>query len=121
MELEEKRQHKRINISVPINYEFLETDKKEIGDTLSKDISESGVRASFNKFYPPKTKFLLRINFQDLNKIIETVAEVQWSLNKHFSNNYESGLHFSYVNPTYQNMLREYIQIKETIKSERNN
>ena len=50
MMTEEKRRHKRINISVPINYEFLETDSKAVADSVTKNISESGVRMVFDKF-----------------------------------------------------------------------
>lgn len=112
----EKRRHTRLTLSLPVNYEVLETDKKEISDTICKDISEGGIKLMLKKFYPPKTKFLLKINLEGVNKIIETMAETAWSFNMHLSNMYHSGLCFVNLDTSQQKNLKEYIAIKEIIK-----
>ena len=111
-----KRQNKRLALSLPIYYEVLEKGKKEIGDTICKDISEGGIKLMLKKFYPPKTKFLLKINLEGINRIIETIAESIWSFNTHFSNSYYNGLRFAGLNISDQKTLGEYITIKEITK-----
>ncbi|MDD5617868.1 MAG: PilZ domain-containing protein [Candidatus Omnitrophica bacterium] len=114
---QEKRTDKRINLSLPIDYESLETTKREHDSTVSKDISEGGMRIVLKKFYPPKTKFLLKINLEGINKIIEAMAEIAWSFNAQFSNAYYSGLRFSEIDVSDRRILREYIKIKEITRA----
>jgi c-di-GMP-binding flagellar brake protein YcgR len=114
---EEKRKNKRISLSLPTYYEPLETDRKVHLNTVSKDISEGGIRLAFSKFYPPKTKFLLKITLEGINKVIEPLAEIVWSFNTQFSNSYYSGLRFLEMAPSQQETLREYIEIREITKT----
>jgi len=118
---QEKRQTRRLSLSLPINYEVLDTEEKEASNTISKNISEGGLKVVFKKFYPPKTKFLLRINLEGINKVIETIAETAWSFNMHFSNTYYSGLRFIYLDPKKQQMIKEYITIKGITNPTTNN
>ncbi|MDD5291627.1 MAG: PilZ domain-containing protein [Candidatus Omnitrophica bacterium] len=115
---QEKRVHKRITLSLPIDYEYLGTDKKECSSTVSKDVSEGGLRLALNKFYSPKTKFLLKINLEGLNRIIETIAEIAWSFNAQFSNRYYSGLRFVGMSSLDQRMLKEYIEMRGITKTQ---
>ncbi|MDD5005616.1 MAG: PilZ domain-containing protein [Candidatus Omnitrophica bacterium] len=110
---EEKRLHKRISLSLPINYEVLETEKKEYNTTVCKDISEGGIRLVLKKFYPPKTKLLLKISLEGINKVIEAMAETVWSYNMRFANTYHNGLRFINLDTRDQNILREYIAVRE--------
>jgi c-di-GMP-binding flagellar brake protein YcgR len=109
---EEKRINKRITLSLPINYEVLNTKVKDRENTVSKDISESGIKLIINKFYPPKTKFLIKIYLESINKTIETITETVWSSRLRFSNLYFCGMRFLEINMPNKNLLREYITIK---------
>jgi len=115
---QEKRAYKRVNLSLPIDYEYLGADKKEYHSTVSKDVSEGGLRLALHKFHSPKTKFLLKIKLEGLNRIIETMAEIAWSFNAQFSNNYYSGLRFVDMSSSNQKMLKEYIEMREITKTQ---
>jgi len=112
---QEKRIHKRVNVSVPINYETIENPLKRYGHTLSKDISENGIKIAMERFCPPKTKFLLRINLEEINKTIESLAETIWSFNIRASNRYHNGMRFIDMNQENKTALREYVTIKSLI------
>lgn len=112
---QEKRQNKRITLSLPIDYEIVDTKEKELSSTICKNISEGGLKVVFKKFYPPKTKFLVKINLLGINRIIENIAEIAWSFNMTFTNTYYSGLHFVNLNTFHQKQLREYLMMKEII------
>ena len=110
---QEKRESKRITLSLPIDYEILNTEKKETSSTICKNISEGGLKLVFNKFYPPKTQFLIKINLAGINRIVETIAESAWSFNMHFSNMYYSGVRFLELNKSNRRNIREYLMMKE--------
>jgi c-di-GMP-binding flagellar brake protein YcgR len=109
----EKRLYKRLTLSLPIDYESLDTERKECFSSVCKDISEGGVRLVCHRFHPPKTKFLLKINLEKVNKIIEAIAEVAWSFNMQFSHRYYGGLRFVEMSSLDQGVLKEYIQMQE--------
>lgn len=117
MGYQEKRLNKRINISLPINYETLGLDRKELGNTISKDISETGIKLILKEFYPPQTKFLIQINLKGINKAIETVVETVWSFNIQFSNAYYNGLRFIELNARNKEILSEYIATTQLLNS----
>lgn len=113
---QEKRINRRITVSLPINYEVLDRDKN-VDSTICKNISEKGIKLVFKKFFPPKTKFLLKVNLEGMNRIIETIAESIWSFNMQFSNLYYNGLRFDYINAADRNAIREYLMMKEITSS----
>lgn len=110
--LPERRQYNRINITLPINYETLETPHKRVGTTVCKDISLAGARIHFDSFYPQKTKFLLKFNFENTHLLVEGIAETAWSVNEHYSNNYSSGVRFTEMNKENQSILKQYIDVQ---------
>ncbi|MFH1622417.1 MAG: PilZ domain-containing protein [Candidatus Omnitrophota bacterium] len=113
---QEKRINRRVTVSLPINYEVLDREKN-IDSTICKNISENGIKLVLKKFYSPKTKFLIKVDLEGINKIIETVAESVWSFNMHFSNLYYNGLHFDHINAPDRNALKEYLMMKEITSS----
>jgi len=108
----ERRANERINAALPINYETIDTAEKHYGNTISKDISPGGIKILIDKFYPHKTKFLLRVQLGNNHKMIEGVTESVWSFNEPYSNRYHSGLRFIDMNKEYQNILKQFISIQ---------
>lgn len=107
--LTEKRQTIRAQVALSVNYEMLETPDKRSGNTIAKDISENGIRLITERFYPPKSKFLVRISLADINKTIEAIAETVWSFNARFSNQYVNGLCFTDMDKPYRQILKDYL------------
>ena len=48
--LEEKRESKRINLSLPMDYVVLDSEDKELDSTICKNVSEGGLKVVFKKF-----------------------------------------------------------------------
>ena len=59
---EDRRINKRINVSLPIDYETLEATGKKYGNAICKDISENGIKIVCDEFSPQKSKFLIKPN-----------------------------------------------------------
>ena len=113
---QEKRQNKRLTLSLPIDYKTLGTNNADLDSTICKNISEGGLKLVLKNFFPPKTKFLLKIKLADINKVVEAIAESAWSFNMHFSNMYYNGLRFIDLNASNRKQLQQYIMMKEIVR-----
>jgi c-di-GMP-binding flagellar brake protein YcgR len=113
MEISEKRQSKRIKVNLPISYEYLGS-QKDFGETVSKDLSVTGLRMNMPSFFPPNSGFLIRLRFPEVQKIVEGIARIVWSHRISFSDQYQTGLQFYEMNPVSKKWLEEYILINET-------
>ena len=114
MTFEEKRQAKRIRVNLPITYELLGTERLS-GKTVSRDLSTTGLRMNMPSFFPTESSFLIKLNFPEVNKIIEGIARVVWSQRITFSDQYQAGLHFSELNPYFKKWLQEYVIINDAM------
>ncbi|MFB3919547.1 MAG: PilZ domain-containing protein [Candidatus Velamenicoccus archaeovorus] len=114
MNFQEKRQAKRIRVNLPVTYELLGTERLS-GKTVSKDLSTTGLRMNMPSFFPSESSFLIKLNFPEVNKIIEGIAKVVWSQRIAFSDHYQAGLHFSELNPYFKKWLQEYVVINDAM------
>lgn len=112
---QEKRAESRITAYLPTDYDIIGQAKKEFGSTTSRDLSQKGIKILTEKFYPPGTKFLLKLNLKEINKILELMAQSKWASNIQFSNRYQNGLCFDDLTPQQKRTLEEYINLKQTI------
>ena len=106
-----RREYKRINVSLPINYATLEMPEKRCGETACKDISQTGIKILLDRFYPHQAKFLLKVNLENAHRVIEGVAETVWSFNEPYSSRYYAGLRFAEMNRENANILKQYLSI----------
>ncbi len=113
MEISEKRRSKRIKARLPLSYEYLGS-QKDFGETVSKDLSVTGLRMNMPAFFPPNSDFLIRLRFPEVQKIVQGTAKIVWSHRISFSDQYQTGLQFHEINPVGKKWLEEYILINET-------
>jgi len=108
-EFEERRKYVRVETHMPVRFQ-LKGFSSKFGHTLSKDISEGGMRLVLNEFLPPKTEVLIEAIV--LGKIISTLAKVVWSQRISHSDSYQTGLKFLEMDRTAREKFREYINYK---------
>ena len=92
---QEKRQHLRIGLRLPIRYQITSTE--EFGNTLTSNISLGGVRIFTDQFMPPDTKLNLEINFINLSKMINAFGNTVWSQRIPYTDRYEAGINFTEI------------------------
>lgn len=109
----EKRKDKRIHVSLPIDYSPLEIPEKRCGNAAGKNLSQGGLKIILDKFYPHKTKFLLKVNLESMHRVIESIAETVWSFNESYSNRYFAGLQFTDMNKENKEILKQYLTMQE--------
>ena len=112
--IKERRTNKRINVSLPINYEILDGNERKCGHTICKDISNEGIKIILDKFYPNRSKFLIKVNLENMHRVVESVAESIWSFNESYSNRYYNGLKFTDINIENQKLLKDYVFLRGT-------
>ena len=114
MEILEKRLMRRLRVNLPVSYQNI-GEERNFGDTVAKDISTTGLRLNTASFFPPRSNVLVKIQFLEVNKIIEAMTQVVWSHRISFSDQYQAGLHFSEISPIFKKWLEEYILINEAL------
>lgn len=114
MDIPEKRLSKRLKINLPLNFERLGATKYS-GETVTKDISVTGIRMNLDAFSPTNTNFLLKIRLPEVNRVIEGMARIVWANRVSYSDRYQAGLQFYEMNSIFKKWLEEYILINETL------
>lgn len=117
MEIPERRAFKRLIVTLPATYAYF-GDQKDFGETVTKDISISGMRMNSDAFFAANTHCAIKLRFPEVNKIIEAMARVVWSHRVSFSDNYQAGLEFYEISPVSKRWLEEYILIHERMDAE---
>ena len=111
MELEERRQSGRLKVNLPVNFEYMGSPRA-FGESLTKDISLTGLRMNMDNFFPPNTGFLVKMRFPEVSRIMEGKARIVWSHRISYSDQYQAGLEFSEMSPVFKNWLEEYFLLK---------
>ena len=106
---EERRRYPRFNTHLPVRFQLKESASK-FGHTLSRDISEGGIRLILNEFLRPKTEVFLETIV--LGRVILPKAAVVWSHRIPHSDNYQIGLEFLEMDRIERQKLKEYIDYK---------
>jgi len=116
MEIPEKRLSRRLKVSLPITLQSL-SPNKYFGETITRDISATGLRINMDNFSTPQSNFLVRLRIPEVNKVIEAMARVVWSQRIPYSDKYQTGLQFYEINSIFKNWLEEYVLLNETLAS----
>ena len=111
MEFEERRRFKRLKVNLPVNFEYLGSPRA-FGESLTKDISLTGLRMNMDIFFPPNSGFLIKLRFPEVSRVLEGKARIVWSHRISYSDQYQAGLEFSEISPVFKKWLEEYILLK---------
>jgi c-di-GMP-binding flagellar brake protein YcgR len=90
----EKRKHGRIGLSVPLRYQELRGNTYLSKGTLTKDLSEGGVRFNTDAFIPLSAHLVVEMSLPRTMKAVKTIAKVAWIRKLPHGDNYEVGNHF---------------------------
>ena len=104
----EQRQFPRVPLHAPLHFQIKTTSK--FGSTVSRDISEGGIRFLSDDFIPVGTSMILEINLGNIPKYINAVAEAVWEQKIPHSERYQLGLRFSELDEVYYQDICEYVR-----------
>jgi c-di-GMP-binding flagellar brake protein YcgR len=105
--LKEKRNFARINFRNPLHFQVLDT--KEIGDTVTDNISLGGIGFISQEFLTPENTILLECNL--FSRFFKTTGRIAWSSPMLHSDRYRVGVEFQELEPKARKDLTDYIEI----------
>ncbi|MBI4708157.1 MAG: PilZ domain-containing protein [Candidatus Omnitrophica bacterium] len=106
--LEEKRQFSRLNLHIPVRCQYKSFSKFNF--TLTRDISEGGLKLVSEEFIPPKTDLVLEFNLSLEARMIKAVAKTVWIQQMRGSDWYRIGIQFLNINPERKKEIAYYVE-----------
>lgn len=104
----EKRNFPRIKLRIPLRYQI--RGKPEFYNTVSSDISLSGIGFTDDKFITPNTCAGLEINL--LSRVLRMQGKIVRSSPVAHSDKYRLGVEFLEWDPPEKNYLKDFIDMQ---------
>ncbi len=74
---QEKRRYPRVNTHIPVKYRKLgDTVGADVANTVSKNLSEGGVRFTTDEFVARACRLVLELNMPMFNKPLKAIGKV---------------------------------------------
>jgi len=108
--LVEKRTHPRIRVSAPIRYQELNGNTYLAKGTLTKNLSEGGVRFKTDAFIPMSCQLVIEIKLPGSVKPIKAVSKIAWITKLPTGDDYETGNHFLAMSDADEKLLSDYLK-----------
>lgn len=105
--LVDKRQAQRFRMHLPVTYKVIAGS--DFAKTVTRDISNTGLKFISEGFIAPLTEVALQINL--FSKMLTPTAKVVWSERIPYSDRYYSGLQFNKFNPEETRYLKDYLSL----------
>ncbi len=103
--LSEKRKFVRVHSSLPLHYR----DYEHFVSSLSRDISEDGIRFTSNRFIPVSVKLLMDICLFHDAEPIKVITEVIWVEKLSHMDLYYVGAKFVDLSETHRRLISNYL------------
>ena len=92
--VKEKRSCPRINARLPLQFKDIQRPIEVYAGSLTKDISEGGVRFTSSEFLSIFTRLLLEVSVPSFSRPIKAISKVAWIQKMPRSTQYDVGLQF---------------------------
>lgn len=106
---QEARRAQRIGVRAEMRY-HIRGRASEFVDTVSNNISASGLAFNSQKFIPPQTPLMLEIDI--LSRILHPIGRVAWCQSLPHSDRSVLGVEFVEMDPFEKNYLEDYIKMQ---------
>lgn len=92
--IKERRKSPRINARLPLQYKDIQRPIETYSGTLTRDISEGGVRFIANEFLSIFTRLLVEASIPSFSRPIKAISKVAWIRKIPSGNQYDVGVQF---------------------------
>lgn len=107
--IEERRRFPRADSVLPIRYKNLRALGLTPAGSLSKDISEGGVRFKTSEFISLACRLVVEISLPADPKPIKAISKVAWIKKVPTGDNYEVGNHFLEITKEDKNRIMNFV------------
>ena len=110
MESQEKRRYPRVTTHIPIKYRKLtETEDADRSSTISKNLSEGGIRFMSPDFISRACRLILELDMPMFIKPVKAISKVAWIRKASSGNEYEIGSQFLEMSKKDKGLVSEYV------------
>ena len=106
----EKRKFRRVDVSVPLRYKELHGKSYLAKGTLTKNLSEGGVRFRTDRFVGLACHLMLEMNMPSIVKSIKAISKIAWIKKLPAGENYEVGSQFLAMTNEDEAVVSHYIK-----------
>lgn len=110
MSNEEKRKFPRLSSRFPLKYKDLRKANEEPRGTVSKNISEGGLRFRSDRFISLACRLVVEINLPELEKSVKAVSKIAWIKKLPAGDDYEVGNQFLEISREDKKTIRNFIE-----------
>lgn len=107
--VKERRRHPRVNARLPLQYKDIQRPIEAYSGTLSRDVSEGGIRFLSNEFLSVFTRLLLEVSIPSLSRPIKAISKVAWIQKVPRSNQYNVGVRFMDMTEEDKKQLASFV------------
>ena len=108
--LEEKRRFHRIESRFPLKYKDLRKMDEEFRGTVSKNVSEGGVRFRSDRFISLACRLVVELNLPTKPEPIRAISKITWIRKLPAGDDYEVGNQFLEINRQDREIIRNFIK-----------
>jgi Tfp pilus assembly protein PilZ len=101
----ERRQTERVDSRCPLRYQF--KGQPNFYETVTRDISEGGLRFITNQFIPAFAELFLEFSLRSSMEPVQAAAKVSWVQKVPHSDQYQVGAHFTELNQEYRKNISD--------------
>ena len=104
----EKRRFQRIDSNLSLRYKNIKTATVPMG-SLTKDISEGGVRFKTNEFISLACRLVVEITLPTMQRPIKAISKVAWIRKLSSGEQYELGNQFLEISKEDKSLITDYV------------
>jgi c-di-GMP-binding flagellar brake protein YcgR len=104
----ERRRFQRVDSNLPVKYKNLKTATVPMG-SLTKDISEGGIRFKTNEFISLACRLVVEITIPTTPKPIKAISKVAWIRKVSSGDQYELGNQFLEIAKEDRAIITDYV------------
>jgi c-di-GMP-binding flagellar brake protein YcgR len=104
----ERRRAQRIDSNLPVRYRNLRTATVPMG-SLTKDISEGGIRFKTNEFISLACRLVVEISLPTVQRPIKAISKVAWIKKMSSNDQYELGNQFLEISKEDKGVIADYV------------
>lgn len=107
----EKRRNPRLDTHIPVRYRKLgKREGPKEANTVSKDLSNGGVRFTTDEFVSRACRLVLELNMPMFTKPVKAIGKVAWIRKLPYGDSYEIGNRFLDITKGDRKLLSEYLE-----------
>ncbi len=107
--LDNKRKYGRVESRFPLKYKDLKESAAEYRGTVTKNLSEGGVRFRSDRFISLACRLVVELNIPSVIKPIKAVSKIAWIKKLPVGDDYEVGNQFLEMSREDKDLIRGFV------------